>query len=198
MAPFDPNSLAAILQMFGQGGAPGAGGMPPSPIGSMPQPGMGSMPTGQLGSMPSSGQAPQAAMMGDRPMPLGMVSPFETNQKPGFVGRRGEGLTGAELPGMEGLSTVPGHDTMMAAAQNGDGAKLGLNDENTGMSRMAAILGMKALGQMQENSRPQAMPTLSTGAAPRGQQVQLSRLREMLPTNTAGRGGMSSLLFGGR
>lgn len=130
--------------------------------------------------------------------PLGMKPLFDTGVAPGFVGINGEGITGKELPGMEGLSKVPGHDTMMAAAQAGDGASLGLQGAAQ-QNPMAAILGMEALKALAAPPPQQQLPTISTGAAPRGQQIQLNdpsakgRLDVSAP-----RRGMSGVLYGGK
>jgi hypothetical protein len=115
--------------------------------------------------------------------PLGMKPPFDTGVTPGFVGINGQGLTGAELPGLEGLSQIPGHDTMMGAAQAGNGADLKLGGAS-GAGPMAAILGMEALKALSSPPPQQQVPHGSTSAAPRGQQVSVKGAREALPVNS--------------
>lgn len=130
--------------------------------------------------------------------PLGMQPQIQTTASPGFVGINGEGMTGKELPGLEGLSQVPAHDTLMAAAQAGDGGMLGTGQGAAQQNPMAAMLGMEALKMLAAPPQQQQLPTLSTGAAPRGQQVNVKgTMRERADVAPPKRS-MSGVLYGGK
>lgn len=141
------------------------------------------------------GMAAEQERVKGTPAPLGMQPAIDTTAAPGFVGINGQGITGKELPGLEGLSKVPGHDTLMAAAQNGmgDQLKVGGGQQNP----MAAILGMEALKTLAAPPPQQQIPGGGAPVAPRGTQVSVAKPNERLDVSGP-KSGMSKLMYGGR
>lgn len=146
MAPFDPNSLAALLQMT-----------------EAPQPGVPGFPL-----KPAAGQQMGNIIPATELVPGGKIP----EAQPGIPGM-GREVDNEAMGAILGpaYNKIPGRGA--SKDEDPDLPRKGSGEADKDNS-MQAILGMEALKQLGQGPAPKQLPTLSTGAAPRGQQVKLT------------------------